>query len=179
MIPYGIVIRENRLALQQSYVIWQRKFGFLKADKFLKISLPIILLIMILSLVFLFAFEKQIDIISLLYTLVLVLGFSVSYFYLSAMRTVKEYGENIKERRVQLVLKDEVLEITTEFSKEVIPYEEIDLCFEKDFLVTVIYDKNNFPVSVSKTNFEKGDYDVFVSLLRSKLPGKYEKRGEN
>lgn len=179
MLPYGIIIRENRLTLQQSFIIWQRKFGFLKADKFLKISLPIILSIMALSLVFLFVFDKNIDIITLLYTLVLVIGFSASYFYLSAMRTVREYAENTKERRVQVVLKEEVLEITTDFSKEVIPYKEIDCCFEKDFLVTLIYDKKSFPLSIAKTNFEKGNYDVFVSLLKSKLPGRYEKKGEN
>ena len=179
MIPYGIVIRENKIALQQSFVIWQRKFGLLKAGKFIKESFPVIFIIMTLSLIFFYIFDRNVDVFSLLYTFALIIVFSVSYFYLTAMKTIKQYAETAKEKNIQLVLKDDVLEITTEFSKEEIPYDEIDCCYEKDFLVTLIYDKNNFPLSVSKTNFIKGDYDIFVSLLKEKIPGRYEKKGEN
>ena len=83
-----------------------------------------------------------------------------------------------REENIQLVLTESTLEITTEFSKEVIPYNEIDFCFEKNFLITLITDKNNFPLSISKTHFIKGDYDTFTSLLKSKIPGAYVKKGE-
>ena len=129
MIPYGIVIRENKLALQQSFVIWQRKFGLLKAGKFIKESFPVIFIIMALSLIFFYIFDRNIDVFSLLYTFGLIIVFSVSYFYLTAMKTIKQYAETAKEKNIQLVLKDDVIEITTEFSKEVISYDEIDCCY--------------------------------------------------
>ena len=179
MMPYGIIVKENRLTLQQSYVIWQKKFGMLRPGKFLKISFPVLLITVILSMALQFVLQKQIDIVTLLTMLAVVSVFTALYLYVSAMRTVRQYAESVKEKRVQLLLKENELEIMTEFSKEVIPYEEIDLCFEKDFLVTLIYDKNNFPLSLSKVNFEKGNYDVFVSLLKSRIPGRYEKKGEN
>ncbi len=179
MMPYGIIVKENRLTLQQSYVIWQKKFGMLRPGKFLKISFPVLLITVVLSMALQFVLQKQIDIVTLLTMLAVVSVFTALYLYVSAMRTVRQYAEGVKEKRVQLLLKENELEIMTEFSKEVIPYEEIDLCFEKDFLVTLIYDKNNFPLSLSKVNFEKGNYDVFVSLLKSRIPGRYEKKGEN
>lgn len=179
MIPYGIIIKENGLALQQSYVIWQKKFGLLKPGTFFKISLPVLTFFTVLSVALQAASEKEAGVSSILFTFIAVLFFTVLYLYLAAMKTVKQYGENISERKIQLLLKENEIEIMTEFSKDSIPYDEIDYCFEKDFLVTLIYDRYNFPISISKVNVEKGNYDVFVSLLQSRIPGRYEKKGEN
>ena len=33
MIPYGIVIKQNRVVLQQSLMLWQRKFGILQKSE--------------------------------------------------------------------------------------------------------------------------------------------------
>ena len=99
--------------------------------------------------------------------------------YLTVFKTVKDYAATARTERIQLVLTEDTLEITTDFSKEIIPYNEIDFCYEKNFLLTLITDKNSFPVSVSKVHVEKGDYDTFVSLLKSRITGRYEKKGEN
>ena len=99
--------------------------------------------------------------------------------YTTAMKTAREYAAAIKEQRMQFVLKEDVIEITTEFSKTVIPYDKIDFCFEKDFLVTLIFDRYDFPFSIPKTCIEKGNYDLFVNILKSKIPDRYVKKGEN
>lgn len=179
MLPYGIIIKQNRAAMQQSVSLWQKKFGILNFGRFLKISFPSILIFSAISIALQLLTQKEENPLTTVIMLIIICSFTVAYMYISAMRTVKQYSENVKEKRVQLVLKEETLEITTEFSKEIIPYSEIDYCYEKDFLVTLMYDKKNFPISLSKVNFEKGNYDVFVSILKSKIPDRYEKRGEN
>lgn len=179
MLPYGIVIKQNRLVLQQSLNLWQRKYGLLKPSRFIASSIPLISVFAIFYSVAAVVFEKDFSLVSFIGGLIINLALLAIIMYTTAIKTVREYAATAKEENIQLVLKEEELEITTEFSKEVVPYGEIDLCYEKDFLLTVITDKNSFPISVSKMNFVKGNYDIFVSLLKSRIPDRYEKRGEN
>lgn len=179
MLPYGIIIKQNRIAMQQSFTVWQKKYGILSPRKFISVSAFILTLFVIIFSTVLFVTEKEFSLFFFASELVISFMIVASFMYLTAMKTVREYATSMKEERIQLVLKEEALEITTEFTKEIIPYNELDFCFEKDFLLTLITDKNNFPLTVSKTGLEKGDYDTFCSLLKCRIPNKYEKRGEN
>ena len=179
MIPYGIIIKQNRLVMQQSLMVWQRKFGLLNPVKFILSAIPLLCIFACIFSAASFLFEKEFSLFVFFGDLVMNLGILALLMFFSAVKTVREYAATAKEEKIQLVLTQEALEITTEFTKETVPYSEIDSCFEKDFLLTVISDKNNFPVSVSKMHVEKGSYDVFVSLLKSRIPDRYEKRGEN
>lgn len=179
MLPYGVIIRENRLTMQQAFLVWQKKFGILNAKKFISSSALPLLFLTVVYFVGTMLLDKKPAAEIALYSAIIYGIFLGIFMYTSAMKTVRDFSVSAKERRVQLVLKEETVEIVTDFSKEIIYYDEIELCYEKNFLVTLIFDKGNFPLSISKVNFEKGDYDIFVSLLKSKIPGKYEKRGEN
>lgn len=179
MLPYGIVIKQNRIVMQHSLLIWQKKYGLLKPSKFIRTALPYICLFTVIFSVVSFFTSGEITPLMFIGELALNTALISSYMFLNAVKTVREYSASMKEEKIQLVLKEDVLEITTEFSKEIVPYEDIALCYEKDFVVTVICDKNNFPIAVSKMHFIKGNYDVFVSHLKSRLPHIYEKRGEN
>lgn len=179
MIPYGIVIKQNRLVLQQSLIVWQKKFGLLNLSKFIGSAIPLLSVFAVILCVVTVIFQESFNIITLISGILLNVFFIGFLMYLTAFKTVKEYAATSKSEKIQLVLNEETLEITTEFSKEVVPYNEIDFCYEKDFLLTIITDKNNFPLSVSKVHVDKGDYDMFVSLLKRKIPGKYVKKGEN
>ena len=179
MIPYGILIKQNRIIMQHSLVIWQKKFGLLKPSKFIATAVPLICLFTVMFSAVSYFTSTGITPAIFASELFINVALITSFMFLNAVKTVREYGATIKEEKLQLVLKEDVLEITTEFSKEIVPYEDIALCFEKDFVVTLMCDENSFPVAISKMHFEKGSYDIFVSLLKSKLPGKYEKRGEN
>ena len=179
MLPYGIIIRQNRLVLQQSLTVWQKKYGILKPGKFIASVIPVLCAFAVLFSAASVIFEKDFSVLTLLTGLGMNTVFVAFLMFLSALKTVREYAATAKEEKIQLVLKEDNLEITTEFTKEIIPYSEIDLCYEKNFLLTVIYDKNSFPLSVSKMHFVKGSYDIFVSLLKSRIPDRYEKRGEN
>lgn len=179
MLPYGVIIRENRLTMQQAFIVWQKKFGILKPSAFIKTVLfPLVMLSAVYFVGSMFL-DKHFTVESAFITVAIYAVFLGIYMYSAALKTVRDFAATSKDRRVQLVFKDEAMEIVTEFSKETVYYDEIDFCYEKDFLLTVIFDKGNFPLSVSKMNFEKGDYDTVVSIIRSKLPGKYEKKGEN
>lgn len=179
MLPYGIIVKQNKIAMQQSLMVWQRKYGLLRPGKFLSVSAFIITLFVIIFSTVLYVTEKEFSVYMFASELIMSLMIVITFMFLTAVKTVREYATNMKETKIQLILREETVEITTEFSKEVVPYNEIDLCYEKDFLLTLIYDKNNFPVSLSKTSFEKGNYDTFCSLLKCRIPNKYEKRGEN
>lgn len=179
MLPYGIIIKQNRLILQQSLTLWQRKFGLLRPGKFIASSLPLVCVFTVFYSLAIVISEKEFSLMSLITGVVMNVVFVAFLMYLSAVKTVREYAAATKEENIQLVLKEDELEITTEFSRETVPYSEIDLCYEKDFIVTLITDKNSFPLSISKMHFVKGNYDVFVSLLKSRLPDRYEKKGEN
>ncbi len=179
MLPYGIIIKENRLTMQQAFMVWQKKFGILKPLQFIKtVFLPLVFMAAVYFAASMFL-DKYFTVQSALITVAIYAVFLGIYMYSAAIKTVRDFAVSSKDRRVQIVFKDETVEIVTEFSKEVIYYAEIDLCYEKDFLLTLIFDRGNFPLSISKMNFEKGDYDTVVSILRSKLPGRYEKKGEN
>lgn len=179
MLPYGIVINQDRFSLQQAIMLWQRKFGILKTKSIL---LFCVLPAAAFSLIYAFAIlllDKEnsftaIFIAAAIYFIILSI-----YIALNAIRSAKEFSATTRSTRMQLVLKQDVLEITTEFSKDIIPYGEIDFCFEKNFLLTLIYDKKSLPVAVSKMLTEKGDYDMFVSLLKNKVADRYEKKGDN
>lgn len=179
MLPYGIIIKQNKMLTQQSFIVWQRKYGILKTSKLLSMSAPLIALFIVIYFAVSFFVTENFSILGFAINLIISLFLIISFIIPTAIRTIKEYGENIKEERVEIILREDVMEITTEFTKEVVPYSEIDCCYEKDFLITLMCDKNNFPVSISKMYFEKGSYDVFVSLLKSRIPNKYEKRGDN
>ncbi len=179
MLPYGVIIRENRLTMQQAFIVWQKKFGFLKITTFLKsIFFPLVVLAAIYFAGSMFL-DKEFSIEVGIISTALYAVFLGIYMYTAVIKTVRDFAASSKDRRVQLVLKEETVEIVTEFSKEIIYYDEIDFCHEKNFLLTLIFDKGNFPISISKMNFEKGDYDTFVEILKNKIPGRYEKKGEN
>lgn len=178
MFPYGIVVKQNRSVFQQSLILWQKKYGILKMSKFIVSAiLPVLLFFVSYVAVSIFV-DKEEMLSTLLVTSVFYCFFIGLFLYLTAMRAVRDFART-NDKKLQIVLKDETLEVTTEFTKEVFPYSEIELCYEKNFLLTIICDSKSLPVAVSKVQVEKGNYDMFVSLLKSKVPGRYEKRGEN
>lgn len=179
MIPYGIIIKQNRIMLQQSLLFWQKSYGILTPKRFVASAIPLLSVFAVVYCGTTVIFEKGFSLLELFTGIFMNMGFLAFLMYLTAMKTVKDYAATAREEKIQLVLTEEALEITTEFSKEVVPYNEIDLCFEKNFLLTVITDKNAFPVCVSKMHVINGNYDIFVSLLRSKASARYVKRGEN
>ena len=178
MAPYGIIVKQSRAAMQQSYIFWQRRYGLLSGKKFIATAIPVLSLFAVIYCAITVLLEKEASAFSLFSGICMNMLLIAFLMYANAMRTVKEYALTAKEERLQLVLNEDNLEITTAYSKEVIPYSEIELCFEKDFLITLITDKNNFPLSISKTHFIMGDYDTFTSLLKSRIPSAYVKKGE-
>ncbi len=179
MTPYGIIIKQNRIVMQQSLILWQQRFGLLSPSKFVVSAIPFISVFAVVYGIVTVLFEESFSMTALFIGIVMNMVFLAFLMYLTAVKTVKEYAATVREENIQLVLTEDTLEITTEFSKEVVPYNEIALCFEKNFLLTVITDKSAFPLSVSKMHFVNGNYDMFVSILKSKVHGRYEKRGEN
>ena len=179
MIPYGIVIRQNKIVMQQSLILWQKKYGLLRPGKFIASAIPFISAFIVILSAAVMLFQKSVSPVTAIGGVIFNTGIIALMMYFTAMKTVREYAATTREENIQLVLTEDALEITTEFSKEIIPYGEIELCYEKNFLLTIITDKNAFPISVSKMHFLKGNYDTFVSLLKAMLPDRYEKRGEN
>lgn len=179
MLPYGIVFKQNRQTMQQALTVWQKKFGLLKADNIIKKSILPIVFFSVFYVSISVLVEKEYNVFYMLYGLFLNCGLIITYIYLTAVKTVREYAQTVKESKVQIVLKEDFMEITTKFSKEIIPYNEIELCFEKDFFLTVIYDRYSFPIPISKVFIEKGNYDIFISLLKSRVGNRYVKKGEN
>ena len=179
MIPYGIIYRLNKRALQQSYIVWQKKYGLLSPKKFISVITPMISVFYVIFCAASVIFDKEINLYILLSD-VLMNGLLLAILaYLDCVKAVREYAVSMNEENIQLVLKENELEITTAFSKEIVPYSEIDFCIEKDFLLTVITDKNTFPLSVPKMSVLKGNYDNFTSLLKSKVSDRYRKKGDN
>ena len=178
MTPYGIILKQSRAAMQQSYILWQRRYGLLSGKKFIATAIPVLSIFAVIYCAITVLFEKEASAIGLFSGIVMNMLLIAFLMYANATRTVKEYALTAREERLQLVLNEDTIEITTAYSKEVVPYSEIELCFEKNFLVTLITDKNAFPLSISKTHFIKGDYDTFTSLLRSRIPSAYVKKGE-
>lgn len=180
MQPYGIILKEDKFELQESYLIWQKKFGILKISTFIKsVVLPVSVFSVLLFILTIISDKMKNDVnieASLAVTAVYGLFF-MYYVYGTAKRTVKGFTGNPKGRRVQVVLKEDTMEILTEYSKEIIYYEEIELCYEKNFILTVIYDKGTFPLTISKMSVEKGDYNTFISMLEHRIPEKYQKKG--
>ncbi len=178
MTPYGIIVKQSRAAMQQSYVFWQRRYGLLSAKKFVASSIPVLSVFAVIYCAITVIFQKELSAISLFGGIIMNMLLIAFLMYTNALRTVKEYAHTAREERLQLVLNEDTIEITTAFSREIVPYSEIELCFEKNFLITLITDKNAFPLSISKTHFINGDYDSFTSLLKSKIPDAYVKKGE-
>ena len=179
MIPYAIVIKQNKIVLQQSLMLWQRKYGILSGKKFVLSAIPLLSVFAVIYAAVTVIFESGFSVFSFFSGILMNMLILAFLMYLTAVKTVKDYAATAKEENIQLLLTGDSLEITTAFSKEIVPYGEIDLCYEKNFLLTVVTDKNSFPLSVSKMHLVKGDYDTFTSLLKSKVPYIYEKRGEN
>ncbi len=178
MTPYGIIVKQSRAAMQQSYIFWQKRYGLLSGKKFIAASIPVLSLFAVIYCAITVIIEKQASAVGLFSGICMNMLLIAFLMYVNALRTVKEYALTAKEEKLQLVLNEDTIEITTAYSKEIVPYSEIELCFEKNFLITLITDKNNFPLSISKTHIVKGDYDTFTSLLKSRIPSAYVKKGE-
>jgi len=145
MIPYGIIIKQNRIVMQQSLLFWQKRFGLLSPSKFVVSAIPLLSAFAVVYGIATTVFESDFSPAGLFIGILMNMTFLAFLMYLTAVRTVKEYAATAKEENIQLVLTEDTLEITTEFSKEAVPYNEIDLCFEKNFLLTVIPIKMRFP----------------------------------
>lgn len=178
MTPYGIIVKQSRAAMQQSYIFWQKKYGLLSGKKFIASSIPVLSIFAVVYCAVTVIFEKEASALSLFSGIIMNMLLIAFIMYSNAIRTVKEYALTAREEKLQLVLNEDTIEITTAFSKEIIPYSEIELCFEKNFLITIITDKNAFPLSITKTHFLTGDYDTFTSILKSRIPAAYVKKGE-
>ena len=133
MLPYGIIIKQNRIVMQHSLVIWQKKFGLLSPSKFIGTSLPLICLFTVLFSVVSYFTSTGLTPAIFAGELLLNTALICVFMFLSAVKTVREYATAMKEEKIQLVIKEDALEITTEFSRIIVPYEDIAFCYEKDF----------------------------------------------
>ncbi len=175
--PYGIIYRQNQALARESIFIWQKRYGFLRLSAFLKVSVLPVIGFAVLYFVIYMLINKQLNVSEIALGVLTQSGFLFVLMLIELLRSVKAFTPK-SEGKIQAVLKDEMLEITTAYSKEVIPYNEIELCVEKNFILTIIYDKNTIPLSVAKMQLEKGNYDMFVSLLKEKVSDKFIKKGE-
>ena len=73
----------------------------------------------------------------------------------------------------QAVIRESDMEFSTPYSKSNYFYEEIDRVVEGIFSLNIYVEEGNLPVCISKNSVEKGEIDIFISLLREKMKDRY------
>lgn len=174
MIPYGIVFKDNLYALEQSCLIWQKKYGVLRASSLIKTTAIITVLIFLINGALYFLNKEEIGF--LLYTSVLMSVIFAFLVYFTFKTTyVKQLAKgNMTLYQKQAVIFEDRVEFTSPYSRSVFYFSEILSCEEKAGILTIIPDKGMLPISIYSSCVGKGNYDEFTRILKEKIgTGRY------
>ncbi len=180
MTPYGIVYKDNLYALEQSCLVWQKKFGVLRASSFIKIALINLVISFLINIIGSiiddtdFNYFFVISILVIAFVLILIEYFTAKNIYVKQMAK----GSMVLHQK-QAVLFDNRIEFTLPYAKTVFYYDEILYCEEKTGIVTIILDKGMLPVSIYRACVGKGSYDEFTRILKDILGSRYVRKDGN
>lgn len=169
MTPYGIVYKDNLYALEQSCLIWQKKYGVLRASAIIKpIAIEILFVFLINGVLFLI---NKDDMGFLVYTsVVMAVCFAFLTYFTFKTTYVRQLAKaNIDLYQKQAVLFEDRIEFKSSYSHAVFYYDEIICWKEEAGILTIIIDKSTIPISVYSSCVGKGNYEKFVSLFKDKV----------
>ncbi len=173
MTPYGIVYKDNLYALEQSCLVWQKKYGVLRASALIKpIAIETILVFLINGALFLF---NKDDAGFLIYTsVVMAVCFAFLTYFTFKTTYVRQLAKvNMTLYQKQAVIFEDRIEFKSPYSRSVFYYDEILYCEEKAGVLTIIIDKSMLPISIYSSCVGKGNYDEFTRLLKEKMGAAY------
>lgn len=184
MIPYGIVYKDNPMALKEGATLWEKKSGIISKTKiFLAAFLISVFLIAVNAAILFYGGEVEVYLLnSVFLTLFEIIAASVMLVV-----TVKKQARNTfiqvntSLMKKQAVLRENDVEFSTPFSRSNYFYGEIEKAVEGIHCINIFIDKNSLPVCISKSGVEKGEMSVFINLLKEKLGGRFQTqlKGEN
>lgn len=169
MTPYGIVYKDNLYALEQSCLVWQKKFGMLRASALIKpVAIEILLVFLINGALFLLDKENGGF---LIYTsVVMAVCFAFLTYFTFKTTYVRQLSKvNMAVYQKQAVLFEDRIEFKAPYSHSVFYYDEILYWQETAGVLTIIIDKGMIPVSIYSSGVGKGSYDDFTRLFKEKM----------
>lgn len=169
MTPYGIVYKDNIFALEHSCLVWQKKYGVLRASSLIKTVAVITLLIFLINgALYLFNMQEADFLIftsvfmSVLFAFLVYFSFKTTYVKQLAKGSMSLYQK-------QAVLFEDRIEFTAPYARSVFYYSEI-LCYEeKAGILTIIPDKGMLPISIYSSCVGKGSYNEFIRIFKEKM----------
>ncbi len=169
MTPYGIVYKDNIFALEQSCLVWQKKYGVLRASSLIKTTAIISVLIFLINGALFLLNMQEADLLfftsvfmSILFAFLVYFSFKTTYVKQLAKGSMNLYQK-------QAVLFEDRIEFTSPYARSVFYYSEILCCEEKAGILTIIPDKGMLPISIYSSCVGKGNYDVFIRILKEKM----------
>ncbi len=169
MTPYGIVYKDNLYALEQSCLVWQKKYGILRAKSLIKpIAAEIIIVFLINSVLFLF---NRDDADFLIYTsVIMAVCFAFLTYFTFKTTYVRQLAKvNLAVYHKQAVLFEDRIEFKAPYSRSVFYYDEILYWQENAGILTIIIDKSMIPISIYSSGVGKGSYEDFTRLFKEKM----------
>ncbi len=101
-------------------------------------------------------------------------GFSV---FMAKNLFVNQPANNLSAKKKQAVLYEDVISFGSEKGFSEFSYNDILICIEEFDILTIMVDEGSVPVSIAKSDVEKGDFSVFSSILKEKLSSRYVVKG--
>lgn len=101
-------------------------------------------------------------------------------YYLRLKRGVQEMARlSLRDYKklCRVVLKDEYMELTGEYARACLYYDEVEKIDCRGDYLTVYFKNSYDPLCLSRYSLKKGDFDTFLSVLRSKTPDGAQKKG--
>ncbi|MBQ3137407.1 MAG: hypothetical protein IJB74_08010 [Clostridia bacterium] len=176
MTPYGIVYKDTVASLNEGAEIWRKNLNKISKKYFILSYLLISASVVAVNFAILcFRTEKDIYI----PTTVLITLMEIISLYFLLISVSKRNAKNIflstnsNKSFKQAVIRENDMEFSTPYSKSNYFYEEIDKVVEGIFSLNIYVEEGNLPVCISKNSVEKGDIDMFISLLREKIQDRY------
>ncbi len=169
MTPYGIVYKDNLYALEQSCLIWQKKYGVLRAPALIKpIAIEILFVFLINGALFLI---NKDDAGFLIYTsVVMAVCFAFLTYFTFKTTYVRQLAKvNIDIYQKQVVLFEDRIELKSSYSHSVFYYDEIIHWKEEAGILTIIIDKSMIPISIYGSCVGKGNYEKFTCIFKEKM----------
>ena len=176
MTPYGIVYKDAVPALNEGAEIWRKYLNVIgKKYYILSYLLISVSITAVNSIILYFREDKEMHIpITVIITLMEIISL---YFLFTSVskRSAKNIflttnsGKGLK----QAVIRESDMEFSTPYSKSNYFYEEIDRVVEGIFSLNIYVEEGNLPVCISKNSVEKGEIDIFISLLKEKMKDRY------
>lgn len=181
MTPYSIVFKKDERCNLGAVTLWQKKYGILKGRFIFTLCFLINFFAALLTFFSMYLEEDYNAFGTMIFVILEIILFTYIIVRTLRAKIIPEMAKNCDCRirecsdKTQITLRENDIEIKTQYKKTNYFYDEIEHCFDKGTFAAIIVDRHTYPVVVPFISLEEGSKETFSAILKEKLQEKYER----